>query len=128
MTEEDFEWLEWLHWRDPQKIYSTSPVIEPFDGRPMYRNAERYGFCVVQGESRRRSAKNLQELTMFRQMMYSKIHLATVTEANLRYIGSITIDEDLLDATGMVENERVQVVNVNTGDSLWNLCHYRRTW
>ena len=55
---------------------------------------------------------------MFRTMMYSKIHLATVTEANLRYIGSVTIDEDLLDATGMVENERVQVVNVSTGDRL----------
>lgn len=53
---------------------------------------------------------------MFRQMMYSKIHLATVKEANLRYIGSVTIDEDLLDATGMVENERVQVVNVNNGE------------
>ena len=55
---------------------------------------------------------------MIRQMMYSKIHLATVTEANLRYIGSVTIDQDLLDATGMIENERVQVVNVNTGDRL----------
>jgi aspartate 1-decarboxylase len=55
---------------------------------------------------------------MFRTMMYSKIHMANVTEANLRYIGSITIDEDLLDATGIVENERVQVVNVSTGDRL----------
>ena len=53
---------------------------------------------------------------MFRTMMHAKIHLATVTEACLRYIGSVTIDEDLLDATGIIENERVQVVNVNTGD------------
>lgn len=51
-------------------------------------------------------------------MMYSKIHLATVTEANLNYIGSVTVDEELLQATGMIENERVQVVNVNTGDRL----------
>lgn len=55
---------------------------------------------------------------MFRTMMYSKIHNATVTESNLLYIGSVTIDEDLLEATGMIENERVQVVNVNTGDRL----------
>lgn len=53
-----------------------------------------------------------------RTMMYSKIHQATVTEANLRYIGSVTIDEDLLDATGMVENERVQVVNITNGERL----------
>ena len=53
---------------------------------------------------------------MFRQMMYAKIHRCSVTEACLHYIGSVTIDELLLDATGIVENERVQVVNINTGD------------
>ncbi len=50
-----------------------------------------------------------------RHMMHAKIHLATVTEANLHYIGSVTIDEDLLDVTGIVENERVQIVNCNNG-------------
>ncbi|GER67901.1 aspartate 1-decarboxylase [Weizmannia acidilactici] len=52
---------------------------------------------------------------MFRTMMNGKIHRATVTEANLNYVGSITIDEDLLDAAGMAANEKVQIVNNNNG-------------
>ena len=48
-------------------------------------------------------------------MMNSKLHRATVTEANLNYVGSITIDEDLLDAANMYENEKVQIVNNNNG-------------
>ncbi|PTY78709.1 aspartate 1-decarboxylase [Heyndrickxia sporothermodurans] len=52
---------------------------------------------------------------MFRTMMNGKIHRATVTEANLNYVGSITIDEDILDAVGMVANEKVQIVNNNNG-------------
>lgn len=52
---------------------------------------------------------------MFRTMMHAKIHRATVTEANLNYVGSITIDEDILDAVGMVANEKVQIVNNNNG-------------
>ncbi|MCL6571633.1 MAG: aspartate 1-decarboxylase [Bacillus sp. (in: Bacteria)] len=55
---------------------------------------------------------------MFRTMMNGKIHRATVTEANLNYVGSITIDEDLLDAVGMVANEKVQIVNNNNGARL----------
>lgn len=55
---------------------------------------------------------------MFRTMMNGKIHRATVTEANLNYVGSITIDEDLLDAVGMVPNEKVQIVNNNNGARL----------
>jgi aspartate 1-decarboxylase len=55
---------------------------------------------------------------MYRHMMNGKIHRATVTEANLNYVGSITIDEDLLDAVGMVANERVQIVNNNNGARL----------
>ncbi|WP_039237906.1 aspartate 1-decarboxylase [Bacillus thermotolerans] len=55
---------------------------------------------------------------MFRTMMNGKIHRATVTEANLNYVGSITIDQDLLDAAGMVENEKVQIVNNNNGARL----------
>jgi len=47
--------------------------------------------------------------------MNGKIHRATVTEANLNYVGSITIDEDLLDAAGMAANEKVQIVNNNNG-------------
>jgi aspartate 1-decarboxylase len=52
---------------------------------------------------------------MFRTMMNGKIHRARVTEANLNYVGSITIDQDLLDAVGMVTNEKVQIVNNNNG-------------
>ena len=52
---------------------------------------------------------------MFRNMMKAKLHRATVTEANLNYVGSITIDEDLLDAVDMLPNEKVQIVNNNNG-------------
>ncbi|EYE88847.1 aspartate decarboxylase [Fervidicella metallireducens AeB] len=49
-------------------------------------------------------------------MLKCKIHRATVTDANLNYVGSITIDEDLMDAAGLLENERVQIVNINNGE------------
>ncbi|WP_169081692.1 aspartate 1-decarboxylase [Paenibacillus sp. PL91] len=52
---------------------------------------------------------------MFRTMMKSKLHRATVTEANLNYVGSITIDENLMDAANLWENEKVQIVNNNNG-------------
>ncbi|WP_071395565.1 aspartate 1-decarboxylase [Bacillus tuaregi] len=55
---------------------------------------------------------------MFRTMMNGKIHRATVTEANLNYVGSITIDTDIIDAVGMVANEKVQIVNNNNGARL----------
>ena len=53
---------------------------------------------------------------MFRTMLKSKIHRATVTEANLNYVGSISIDEDLLDLVDLLPNEKVQVVNNNNGE------------
>ncbi|WP_088007588.1 aspartate 1-decarboxylase [Indiicoccus explosivorum] len=52
---------------------------------------------------------------MLRMMLNSKIHRATVTQADLNYVGSITIDSDLLDAAGMLPNEKVHVVNNNNG-------------
>ncbi|AUO08427.1 L-aspartate 1-decarboxylase [Paenibacillus jamilae] len=55
---------------------------------------------------------------MFRTMMKSKIHRATVTEANLNYVGSITIDEDLMETSDLLENEKVQIVNNNNGARL----------
>lgn len=55
---------------------------------------------------------------MFRTMMNAKLHRARVTEANLNYVGSITIDEDLIDAVGMAPNEKVQIVNNNNGSRL----------
>jgi len=55
---------------------------------------------------------------MFIEVCKSKIHKATITEANLQYVGSITIDEDLMDAANLIENEKVQVVNLNNGERL----------
>lgn len=55
---------------------------------------------------------------MFRTMMKSKLHRATVTEANLNYVGSITIDAALMRTADILENERVQVVNINNGARL----------
>ena len=49
-------------------------------------------------------------------MLYSKIHRATVTDANLNYVGSITVDEDLLDAAALRVGQKVEIVNVNNGE------------
>jgi aspartate 1-decarboxylase len=53
---------------------------------------------------------------MFIEVFKSKIHRATVTEANLNYTGSITIDRDLMDAAEMVAHQKVQIVNINNGE------------
>ncbi len=55
---------------------------------------------------------------MFIHVFKSKIHRVRVTEAQLNYIGSITIDEDLMDAANLYENEKVQIVNNNNGERL----------
>jgi aspartate 1-decarboxylase len=55
---------------------------------------------------------------MFIQVMKSKLHRVTVTQADLNYIGSITIDETLMEAADLLEGERVQVVNLNNGERL----------
>lgn len=55
---------------------------------------------------------------MMIQRFKSKIHRATITQADLNYVGSITIDEDLLDAANLIEGERVQIVNNNNGERL----------
>lgn len=55
---------------------------------------------------------------MFIEVLKSKIHQVTVTDANLDYIGSITIDEDLMDAANLIANEKVQVLNKNNGERL----------
>lgn len=52
------------------------------------------------------------------ELLKSKIHRVVITEANLNYVGSITIDEDLIEAANLIENEKVQVVNVNNGERL----------
>ncbi|TCJ19226.1 aspartate 1-decarboxylase [Flaviaesturariibacter flavus] len=51
-------------------------------------------------------------------VLKSKVHRAVITEANLNYVGSLTLDEDLMEAANMIENEQVQVVNVNNGERL----------
>ncbi len=55
---------------------------------------------------------------MLYTMFHGKIHRATITEANLHYVGSITIDQDLLDASGILVGERVQIVDVDNGNRL----------
>lgn len=55
---------------------------------------------------------------MFVHVVKSKIHQVKVTEANLHYVGSITIDQDLMDASNIIENEKVQIVNINNGERL----------
>lgn len=52
------------------------------------------------------------------EVVKSKIHKVRVTEANLQYVGSITIDEDLMNAANIIENEKVQIVNINNGERL----------
>src|SRR3546814_21062250 len=55
---------------------------------------------------------------MLIQVFKSKIHRAKVTQAELNYVGSITIDEELMDAANLIANEKVQVVNINNGERL----------
>ncbi len=52
------------------------------------------------------------------EVVKSKLHKVTVTEANLNYVGSITIDQDLMDAANLIEGEKVQIVNINNGERL----------
>ena len=52
------------------------------------------------------------------QVLKSKIHRVTITQAELHYVGSITLDEDLIDAANLVENEQVQILNINNGARL----------
>ena len=55
---------------------------------------------------------------MFRTLMKSKLHRGTVTGANLHYVGSITVDADLMDAADLLPNEKVQVVDIDNGARL----------
>jgi aspartate 1-decarboxylase len=55
---------------------------------------------------------------MIISVLKSKIHRAVITEANLNYVGSLTLDEDLMDAANFIENEKVQIVNVNNGERI----------
>lgn len=59
---------------------------------------------------------SVNQIKMFIDILKSKIHLVSVTDANLDYIGSIAIDEDLMDAANLIENEKVQVLDLNNGE------------
>jgi aspartate 1-decarboxylase len=52
------------------------------------------------------------------EILKSKVHRVTITEANLNYVGSLTLDEDWMEAAGMIEFEKIQVVNVNNGERI----------
>src|ERR1700712_4155184 len=52
------------------------------------------------------------------EVLKSKVHRVVITEPNLNYVGSLTLDEDLMDAANLIENEKVQVVNVNNGSRI----------
>lgn len=60
----------------------------------------------------------LSYIIMLIELLKSKIHKASITGANLHYVGSITIDEDLMDAANLIENEKVHVLNLNNGERL----------
>ena len=55
---------------------------------------------------------------MFIEVLKSKIHRVKITQSELHYVGSITIDEDLMDAANIIENEKVQIVNINNGERI----------
>lgn len=55
---------------------------------------------------------------MIIEILKSKVHRAVITEANLSYVGSLTLDEDLMDAANLIENEKITVVNANNGERL----------
>ena len=57
-------------------------------------------------------------LSMLIEVLKSKVHRAVITEANLNYVGSLTLDEDLMDAANFIEHEKIQVVNVNNGERI----------
>jgi aspartate 1-decarboxylase len=59
-----------------------------------------------------------RSVAMLIEVVKSKIHKVTITGANLHYVGSITIDEDLMDGANLIENEKVQVLNLNNGERL----------
>jgi aspartate 1-decarboxylase len=60
----------------------------------------------------------MKKTNMFIQVIKSKLHRVTVTESNLNYIGSVTIDEDLMEAANLIEGEKVQIVNNNNGERI----------
>jgi aspartate 1-decarboxylase len=62
--------------------------------------------------------KNNKRMSMQIEVLKSKIHRAVITEANLNYVGSLTLDEDLMEAANLIENEKIQVVNVNNGSRI----------
>ena len=67
---------------------------------------------------------------MLIQVVKSKIHRVKVTQAELNYVGSVTIDQNLMDAANLVEGERVQIVNINNGERLetYTISYLSKLW
>src|SRR5437868_15226989 len=77
-----------------------------------------YVFYGVRCGSNSLRLKHLFLPAMEIEVLKSKIHRAVITEANLNYVGSLTLDEDLMDSANLIENEKITVVNVNNGQRL----------
>jgi aspartate 1-decarboxylase len=76
-------------------------------------------FAASSAKARRVSVDSKKNTPNMRiEVLKSKIHRVVITQAELNYVGSITIDEDLMDAANLVEGEKVQVVNVNNGERI----------
>jgi aspartate 1-decarboxylase len=73
---------------------------------------------MVESPTLRTVLKKDQFNLMDIEILKSKVHRAVITEANLHYIGSLTLDENLMEAANMIEYEKIQVVNVNTGSRI----------
>lgn len=72
-----------------------------------------YAFCELKLSD---ICKNFR--IMLIEILKSKVHRAVITEANLNYVGSLTLDEDLMNGANLIENEKIQVVNVNNGERI----------
>lgn len=73
-----------------------------------------FSLVLLQGEVLKWVYQNNMQI----EILKSKVHRVVVTEANLNYVGSLTLDEDLMDAANMIENEKITVVNANNGERL----------
>ena len=77
------------------------------------------GMFIVLNDCKSKNIINFAKIVEMQiQILKSKVHRAVITEANLNYVGSLTLDEDLMDAANMIEHEKIQVVNVNNGERI----------
>jgi aspartate 1-decarboxylase len=72
----------------------------------------------VLGKLQKQFGGKSRYLFMEIEVLKSKVHRAVITEANLNYVGSLTLDEDIMEAANFIENEKIQVVNINNGSRI----------